>query len=122
MSERGTARQPLDLVCLQESETKSLTRWSLRICPEPLENRLAVGLDLVETSPVQPPDLRARNAEDLAQHPIADVRPSLIILDELTELELDQVVDLLLREVLHVKYFDNFFCLRKINLPDWYFQ
>ena len=46
-------------------------------------------------------DLRGRDAEDLPQNCVGDVLHVVGRGDQVAELQLDQVVDLLLREVLH---------------------
>ena len=74
---------------------------------ESFEDWLAFGGNLVETGPVQPPDLRARHAKDLAQDPVARFRCMFRRRHQLPKLELDQVVDLLLRERFHVNTYKN---------------
>ena len=51
--------------------------------------------------------MRARDAEDLAEDPVARVRGVFRRRHQLAKLELDQVVDLLLRERFHVNTYKN---------------
>jgi len=57
---------------------------------------------LLEPLHIQLPDLRGADAESLAQRLVGDVGGAWLSGDDRTEPELDDVVDLLLRELLHV--------------------
>ena len=58
-------------------------------------------LVLLESGQVQPPDLAAGDLEELAQYSVADEGCVIRTGHQLAELELDDVVHLLLRELLH---------------------
>ena len=70
---------------------------------QPLQQRGVPESDRFKARQVQLRDMRTRDAEDLAQHAVADVLRLTGLIDQLAKLELDQVVDLRFGELLHVE-------------------
>ena len=100
LPQRANIHEPGNLVLSQEAQAPALARIALHHLRELLEERLLLVLDGLESRRVQLPDLVGRDAEDLPQGGVGSMLHMLRRVDETAELELDDVVDLLLREIL----------------------
>ena len=96
------ARQPLDLVGLEEAEAPSLPFVFLPDVLHLVSKRQQLQLSLLESVLTKLPDLAARAAEDLAEGGVAHEGGALAVGDHAAVLELEDVVDLLFRVLLHL--------------------
>ena len=87
---------------LQESKSEVLSGVLARLSLESLQQRQLVGSDFLEPGQVQQSDPAGQNAEDLAEDPVGHILSVAWLIDKLSKLELDEVVHLLLRELLHL--------------------
>ena len=87
---------------LQESKSEVLSGVLARLSLESLQQRPLVGSDFLEPGQVQQSDPAGRNAEDLAEDPVGHILSVAWLIHKLSKLELDEVVHLLLRELLHL--------------------
>ena len=86
---------------LEKSQTEVLSLGNGGILLLSQKARQVMLLVLLESGQVEPPDLAAGDLEELAQYSIADVGGVVETRHQLAELELDKIVHLLLRELLH---------------------
>ena len=97
-----SAGQPFDLMWQQESEAEVYPELGSLHSLHPFQQRQILDLGRLKSCHVQSPDLRAGHPKDLAENFIGDVRQMTCSIHKFAKLQLDQVVDLLLAELLHL--------------------
>ena len=87
---------------LQEAGSVISSRLLPCRSPKSLQQRQVVDPYLLEPGQVQLSDPVGRDAEDLAEDLVGNILPVAWLIHQLSKLEFDQVVHLLLRELLHL--------------------